>query len=133
MYAPGLAHEPNLCPMGRRGSNRSGAGGMMSSFFSVLALFLARVGLYGVTDFSVYSRLRETGIRLALGASRSSIVGLVLGRVLRQLGLGLLIGLAGGFLLAKPMSAALVGITTWDPLVYGSVVVILTLTALLSG
>lgn len=107
--------------------------GTLSSFFSVVALFLASVGLYGVIDFSVSSRLHETGIRVALGARRSTIVGLVLGRVSRQLGLGLLIGVIAGFLLANPMSAALVGIPTWDPLVYGLVVLTLTSTALLAA
>ena len=95
----------------------------------MVALFLAAVGLYGVIDFSVSSRLRETGIRMAMGATQGSIVRLVLGRVLRQLGLGLLVGLALGFAMARPMSAALIGIVTWDPFVYGAVVLTLTLTA----
>ena len=103
--------------------------GTLSSFFSVVALFLTSVGLYGVIDFSVSSRLKETGIRMAIGADRGSIMRLVYGRVLRQLALGLVIGLALGTALARPMSAALVGIVMWDPLVYGSVVLALTLTA----
>ena len=103
--------------------------GTLSSFFSVAALFLATVGLYGVIDFSVSSRVKETGIRMAMGAGRRSIVRLVYGRVLRQLALGLVVGLALGTALARPMSAAMVGIVMWDPLVYGSVVLTLTLTA----
>ena len=103
--------------------------GTLSSFFSVVALFLTSVALHGVIDFSVSSRLRETGVRMAIGADRGSIVRLVYGRVLRQLALGLVVGLALGTALARPMSAAMVGIVMWDPLVYGSVVLALTLTA----
>ena len=86
------------------------------------------VGLYGVMDFSVSTRLREMGVRIALGASRWSIMRLVFRRVYLQLGLGTALGLALGYALAKPMSAVLIGVESWDPVVSITVVMILGLT-----
>ena len=102
--------------------------GLLSSVFGAAALFLAVVGLYGVIDFSVSSRLREMGVRLAMGASGRDVMGIVLGRVLAQLGVGLAIGLALGFAMGQPLSTLLVGVRSWDPLVYAVIVLVLGLT-----
>ena len=106
------------------------SGGVIISFTGVVGLFLAMVGLYGVTDFSVSSRTREMGIRIALGARASSILRLVFGRVFQQLGLGAALGLALGFALGRAMSAVYIGVESWDTAVSVTVVVILGLTCI---
>jgi macrolide transport system ATP-binding/permease protein len=105
----------------------------LAGLFGLLALILACVGLYGVTAYSVARRTSEIGIRMALGADRTSVVGLVLRGALVQLGLGLAIGipaaLAGGRLLA----AQLYGVKSYDPVILGLAAVVLAACALLAG
>jgi ABC-type antimicrobial peptide transport system permease subunit len=109
---------------------------IFSSLFSIFgasALFLAAVGLYGVIDFSVSNRVREMGVRVALGASRADVVRLVLGKVLAQLALGAALGVGLGFALAVPLSSTLFGVETFDPLVYGVIVGTLFLTGVVAA
>ncbi len=105
----------------------------LTELFGGLALILACVGLYGVTAYAVAQRTGEIGIRMALGADRSRILGLVLRGALLQLGLGLAIGipaaLAGGRLLANQ----LYGVKGHDPAVLLLAALVLTVCALLAG
>lgn len=101
--------------------------GLLFLAVSVVGLFLAVVGLYGVMDFSVSTRLREMGIRIAMGAGRWSIMRLVFRHVYLQLGLGAALGIALGFALGKSMSAVLIGVESWDWLVSVTVVMLLWL------
>lgn len=103
--------------------------GTLFAIFGASALFLAAVGLYGVIDFSVSSRLREMGLRMALGAEGASIMRMVFGRVFRQVAVGVTLGLALGALLARPLATAMFGVQSWDPVVYGVIVGTLVLTA----
>jgi predicted permease len=97
----------------------------LTELFGLLALILACVGLYGVTAYSVACRTREFGVRIALGADRASILGMVLRSALLQIGLGLALGvptaLAGGRLL----SSQLYGVGSHDSLVLGLAAAIL--------
>jgi predicted permease len=104
--------------------------GILFAIFGGAALLLTAVGLYGVIDFSVSSRLREMGVRMALGAEPRHILAIVFRRVLIQLGIGVAIGLALGALLARPLASALFGVQSWDAIVYGTIVGTLVLTAL---
>ena len=101
--------------------------------FGLLALVLACVGLYGVTAYSVARRTSEIGIRMALGANRANVLGLVLRGALTQLGLGLVIGiptaLAGGRLLAHQ----LYGVKGHDPAILGSAAAVLAACGLVAG
>ena len=82
---------------------------MLAAFFSVVALLLAAVGLYGVINYAALSRTHEIGIRVALGARRGAVVGLILSEsavfVLLGIGLGILGGLGMGRYLASQLFA----------------------------
>ena len=105
----------------------------LTELFGLLALVLACVGLYGVTAYAVERRTNEIGIRMALGAGRRNVLGLVLGSALTQLGLGLAIGipaaLAGGRLLA----GQLYGVKSYDPMILGLAASILAGCAVLAA
>lgn len=87
----------------------------LAGLFGVVALVLAAIGLYGVTAYSVARRTSEIGVRMALGADRGSVIGLVLGGAFRRVAVGLALGLplavGAGYLL----SAQLYGVSFWDP------------------
>ena len=100
--------------------------------FALAALVLAGAGIYGVLSGSVAERTREIGVRAALGASRRSILALVLRSGLGLTGLGLLIGLAGAVLATRGIEAMLFGVTRLDPVTYFGVLVLLAGVALLA-
>ncbi len=84
--------------------------------FSALALLMAAVGLYGVLAYSTEQRTREIGVRLALGAQRSSVVGLVLREMLLIAGIATLVALPSTIALARLFRSQLYGVTFADPL-----------------
>ena len=105
----------------------------LTELFGLLALILACVGLYGVTSYSVARRTSEIGIRMALGATRSNILRLVLNGAMIQLIIGLAAGiplaLAGGRLLATE----LYGVKSYDPAILALAALFLALCALVAG
>jgi putative ABC transport system permease protein len=103
--------------------------GSMFSVFAAMALMLASVGLYAVIAHSVSQRTQEIGIRMAMGASRQSILGMVFAHGMRQLIIGLAVGLAAAFGLTRVLGALLVGVTPFDPLTFATVALVLTLAA----
>jgi predicted permease len=107
--------------------------GTLFAIFGSSALFLAAVGLYGVIDFSVSSRLKEMGLRRALGAEGGDLLRMVFRRVLIQLAVGATVGVLIGVGLAVPLAATLFGVESWDPLVYGGIVGTLALTGMLAA
>ncbi|HEX8078288.1 MAG TPA: ABC transporter permease, partial [Chthoniobacterales bacterium] len=93
--------------------------------FAVLALTLAVVGLYGVMAFNGLRRMREIGVRLALGAMPSQIRMMMLGQGLRLLGAGLVLGFGGAMALSRLIRSLLYGVDANDPLIYATVTLVL--------
>lgn len=89
--------------------------------FGAAALFMATVGLYGVLSFSVSRRLREMGIRMALGAAPKQVIRLVMGQGARQLGVGLGMGLLLAFGLTRVIGILMFDISPQDPPVFTGV------------
>jgi len=88
---------------------------MLAGFFGALALLLAGLGLYGVTSYAVSRRRTEIGIRLALGAAPGGVVRLVLSRVTRLVGAGILVGAAVSLWASKFVATLLYGLEPRDP------------------
>jgi predicted permease len=99
------------------------------SFFGLLALTLAAVGLYGVTNYSVARRTNEIGIRMALGAGRSEVLQSVLEEAMKLVLAGLAIGLAAAFGVTRLIRSMLFGVDPTDPLTLMSAGTILVLVA----
>jgi predicted permease len=110
---------------------------MLSSFFSVLALLLACVGLYGLLTFAVVQRTGEMGIRMALGASRGDMVWMVMREGLALAMIGVAIGvpsaLAAARLASSQISGLLFGLKASDPLTMAAAAVLLALVAAIAG
>jgi predicted permease len=98
--------------------------------FASLALILAVVGLYGVMAFNGLRRLREIGVRLALGARPGQIRMMMLRQGMRLLAFGLLLGFGGAFALTRTIRGLLYGVSANDPLIYGVVTFVLACAAL---
>lgn len=99
----------------------------LMSIFGASALLLAAIGIYGLMAYSVEQRTQEMGIRLALGASAPQVKNMVVFQGLRLALVGVVVGLAAAFGLARLLAAFLYGVGAWDPLVF--VVAPLLLTA----
>jgi hypothetical protein len=98
--------------------------------FAALALVLAAAGIYGVMSYAVARRTREIGLRLTLGAARGDVLRLILAQALRRLAIGAALGLAGAWASMRALTTLLYGVEPTDPLTFGAVPAILTLTAL---
>ena len=106
---------------------------MRRSLFCGLALMLAAVGLYGVLAYTVVRRTNEIGIRLALGAQRSQVLGLVMRDAARMLALGTAIGLPAAWAASRLVSSMLFGLAANDPATIALAIGLLVLTGLLAG
>jgi putative ABC transport system permease protein len=95
------------------------------SGFALLALLLAAVGIAGVVGYSVIQRTQEIGVRIALGAQKRDVLGLVLGHSLLWTLVGIAIGIAATFGVLRFMQTMIFGVTTSDPLVLGGVSLLL--------
>jgi predicted permease len=90
----------------------------LSATFGLLATILAALGLYGVMAYAVSQRTREIGIRMALGAPRASVLGLVLRDVAVLVGTGVALGLPGGYGLGRLLESQLYGLRALDPVTF---------------
>jgi putative ABC transport system permease protein len=101
--------------------------------FAALALLLAAVGVYGVISYSVARRTHEIGVRLALGAERGAIVGMMVGRAVLLGGVGIALGVAGGLALTRLLRSMLYEVSATDPAVFAGVSLFLLAVVALAG
>jgi len=105
---------------------------LLLAMFAGLALVLAAVGIYGVIGYSVQQRRRELGIRIALGATRERVVGMVMRQGMALTLIGAMVGLAGAAALTRVLSGQLFGVSATDPLTFLAVPAILIMVALVA-
>jgi ABC-type antimicrobial peptide transport system permease subunit len=103
---------------------------LLLSGFAGLALLLAAVGIYSVLAYAVRCRVREIGIRMALGAQIRNVVGMVVADGFKPICIGVAVGLAGALALSRVMSNVIYGVAATDPLTIAAVTVLIGLVAL---
>jgi ABC-type antimicrobial peptide transport system permease subunit len=106
---------------------------LLLASFAAIALLLTVVGLYGVLSYAVVRRMRELGVRIALGASRGMIVGMVLKQAMLLVLAGISIGLAGAYAASRLMSQMLFGVRAGDPVLLGIACGVILITAALAA
>jgi len=106
---------------------------MMSLVFGCIGFFLAVLGIYGVTSYSVSRRTQKIGIRMALGAQRTNVLYLILRKVAILVGIGIVIGTVSGAATARVIGRLLFETSSTDPLTYIVVALVLMFTGLLAG
>jgi putative ABC transport system permease protein len=104
----------------------------MFAAFAGVALLLSALGIYGVVAYSVTQRTQEIGIRMALGAQRRDILGLIFSQTGRMVGAGVLVGLVASFVATRYLGSLLFEISTHDPVAYLAVPLFLALIACLA-
>ena len=102
---------------------------MLSGFFGLLAVLLATVGLYGVIAYLVASRRGEIGIRIALGAERKQVVGLIMREAGRLLAVGAVTGTLLALAATRGAASLLFGLQAHDPVTFAAAAAVLSLTA----
>jgi predicted permease len=133
--------DPNLPVMDLRTLDAQVAGNFnqdrlvaqLSSLFGIVSLILASVGLYGVMSYFVARRTSEIGIRMALGATRGSVLGLVMRGALGQVLIGLCLGIPGALYAGYLMKSLLYGVGSYDPWALAGAPLMLLLCALAAG
>jgi putative ABC transport system permease protein len=100
--------------------------------FAALALALAAIGTYGILSYSVTERTREIGIHMALGATKGSVLGMILGQGMRLTIVGLIGGLAASFALTRLLQAQLFNVRPTDPVTLSAVTIFIAVVALVA-
>jgi putative ABC transport system permease protein len=106
---------------------------LLMTVFAITALALAAIGIYGVVAYSVARRTREIGVRMALGATPSGVLALVVRQGSRPVIVGIAVGLAGAFALTRVLEGMLFGVTASDPLTFAGGVVALSAVAVVAS
>jgi predicted permease len=106
---------------------------LLLSIFAGTALLLTAIGIYGVMAYSVAQRTNEIGIRIALGAGKNSIFRLVVGQAMATVAISLVLGLAGAFAATRLLNSLLFGVGAFDPITFGSIVLLVSVVAFLAA
>ena len=106
---------------------------VVMTFFAGVAFFLAALGLYGILAYAVEQRVREIGVRMALGADNARIFRLIVGSGMGLAAVGLLLGVPAAYGLSRLLGELLTGVTAGDPLTYAAVVLLLGASAFLAS
>jgi predicted permease len=106
---------------------------LLVAAFAALGILLAAIGIYGVISYSVTQRTQEIGIRMALGASRSNVVGSVLSKTLRLALVGIAAGAIASLLVSRAIAALLFNTAPTDPITFAAMVLLIGGIALLAG
>jgi putative ABC transport system permease protein len=101
--------------------------------FAAIALLMAALGLYGVIAYTVTQRTQEIGVRMALGAQRQQVMGLVIGQALRLSAAGVLAGLVVASVLARLVASQLFEVSAFDPVTFAIMALGLMVAALLAS
>jgi putative ABC transport system permease protein len=103
------------------------------ALFAAVALLLAAIGIFGVMSYSVTQRAREISVRMALGASSSEVIRMIVGRSMALAALGLVLGITGAAALGRVISTQLYNVQLLDPVTLGAVMIALAGSALLAS
>ena len=103
---------------------------LLLTIFGCSALLLAAIGIYGLMAYSVQQRTQEIGIRMALGAESSAVRNMVVFQGMRLTLVGVVIGIGAAFGVTRLLATFLFGVQTWDPFVFITVPLLLSLVAL---
>src|SRR5262249_32664080 len=106
---------------------------LVLSAFGGTALLLASLGVFGVISYNVRQRTREIGVRMALGADRSHVLGMILQHAISRIAIGLAAGLLLALIAGRLLSGVLYGVSSSDPLALASAVAVLALIALFAA
>jgi putative ABC transport system permease protein len=127
-----VAHIRTMDEVMGRSTARESFNMLLLTLFGGVALVLAAIGIYGLMAYSVEQRTQELGIRMALGADRSTIRSLVVWNGMRLALAGVVLGLAASFGLTHLIASFLFGVRPWDPLVFATVPIVLTAVAFIA-
>jgi len=106
---------------------------LLLSIFAGTALVLTAIGIYGVLAYSVAQRTSEIGIRIALGAGKSSIFRLIVGQAMTLVGISLALGLAGAFAATRLLNSLLFGVGASDPGTFAGIVILVSVVAFIAA
>jgi putative ABC transport system permease protein len=127
-----VQHVMTLEDIARGATSRHRFRAVMVMTFAGLALLLAMVGVFGILAYSVQQRMRDFGVRRALGASTSDVLRLVLGSAARVIAIGTAVGLVLSMILGRLLTTVLFGVEPMDPITFAFVGIVLALTAAIS-
>src|SRR4030095_2889863 len=105
---------------------------LLLTVFAIVALGLASIGIYGMMSYAVAQRTREIGVRMALGAQRGNLVGLVIGQGMKLALIGVGLGLVASVAVTRTIKSLLFGMSATDPVTFAAIALLLALVALLA-
>jgi len=136
-----LELDPDLPVYGVQSMTQVLAGSMASeqvatilvTGFASLAVLLALMGIYSVVSYSVLSRTKDIGIRMALGAQASDVMSLLMKQALALVGIGIAIGIAGAYAISRALTSLLHGVSPTDPPTFAGMLALMAMTAALAS